>query len=268
MRSLVLGRARRTDGALLAGRVRRIGRRACLLRLHPADHWLVRVELLCASDPRRQWTQWIQLIVAGITFVLLAVFLRETRGTVILSRKAARLRKETGDDRYQCRADAERASLVTLVKVSLTRPLWFLITEPVVMALTAWISLSWGVMCVRLRCPQLTAQVGPARGARSRHERRLRLRHRPARSLLLLARYRRCPRRRDQLCPGAYLPRQVSDQGPGGSALRVARLRAVATCRSLHLRREPGARSLDWAAGRHDSGASAGEEDRADSSRS
>ena len=80
--------------------------------------------------------------------MLFVIFLRETRGTVILSRKAARLRKETGDDRYQCRADAERASLVTLVKVSLIRPLWFLATEPVVMALTAWISLSWGVMCV------------------------------------------------------------------------------------------------------------------------
>lgn len=33
------------------------------------------------------------------------------------------MRKETGDVRYQCKSDAERASLAILVKVSLTRPL-------------------------------------------------------------------------------------------------------------------------------------------------
>lgn len=33
------------------------------------------------------------------------------------------MRKETGDERYQCRSDAERASLAVLLKVSLTRPL-------------------------------------------------------------------------------------------------------------------------------------------------
>lgn len=94
----------------------------------------------------RQWIQWIQGIVGLVTMVLFLLFLRETRGTVILSRKAARLRKETGDERYQCKADAERASLMILVKVSLTRPLWFLISEPVVIALTAWISFAWAVM--------------------------------------------------------------------------------------------------------------------------
>ena len=38
-------------------------------------------------------------------------------GSVLLSRRAAKMRKDTGDPRYQCRADSERASLAVLIKV-------------------------------------------------------------------------------------------------------------------------------------------------------
>lgn len=62
-------------------------------------------------------------MVAGVLAVGIIFFTRETRGSVILSKRAKKLRKQTGDDRYQCRADAERASLAVLVKVSMTRPL-------------------------------------------------------------------------------------------------------------------------------------------------
>lgn len=79
-----------------------------------------------AGNPALQWRwiQYIQAIYTGAGFIVLLLFLKETRGSVLLSRKAAKLRKETGDSRYQARADAERASIPILIKNSLTRPLW------------------------------------------------------------------------------------------------------------------------------------------------
>ncbi|KAK0569354.1 hypothetical protein OC861_001068 [Tilletia horrida] len=82
-----------------------------------------------------RWIQWIT-----------AAWISETRGSVLLSRRAAKLRKETGDQRYRARAEEERASMATLIKTSLTRPLWLLVSEPVVLAFSLWIAFAWGIM--------------------------------------------------------------------------------------------------------------------------
>ena len=79
-----------------------------------------------------RWIQYIQIIISFVSFIVAAITLRETRGSVILSKRARRLREESGSERYHCKADAERASLWILVTRSLSRPLWFLVTEPVV----------------------------------------------------------------------------------------------------------------------------------------
>lgn len=43
--------------------------------------------------------------------------------SVLLSRKAKRKRKETGDSRYYAKADLERKSFVMVARVALLRPL-------------------------------------------------------------------------------------------------------------------------------------------------
>ncbi|KII86602.1 hypothetical protein PLICRDRAFT_260942 [Plicaturopsis crispa FD-325 SS-3] len=93
-----------------------------------------------------RWIQYIQAIAGAATFVLFCIFLRETRGSIVLSRRAAAMRKDTGSERWKCKADEERASLTVLIKVSLTRPLYFLATEPVVFFFSLWVSFVWGVM--------------------------------------------------------------------------------------------------------------------------
>jgi MFS family permease len=70
-----------------------------------------------------RWIQYIQAIYTGAGFIVLLLFLKETRGSVLLTRKAARLRKETGDERYRAKAEEERASIGILIKNSLSRPL-------------------------------------------------------------------------------------------------------------------------------------------------
>lgn len=97
-----------------------------------------------------RWIQYI-LIIMSVVLGLLVIFLtEETRGSVILSRRAAKLRSSTSDPRYQCRSDAERASLLILIKVSMSRPIYLLATEPVVFSFSLWVGLAWGIMFLTL----------------------------------------------------------------------------------------------------------------------
>jgi hypothetical protein len=49
--------------------------------------------------------------------------MKETRTTIVLTRLARKKRKETGDNRYQAKAEIEKESLITLIKISCTRPI-------------------------------------------------------------------------------------------------------------------------------------------------
>ena len=68
-----------------------------------------------------RWIQYIQAMLGGTTFILYLLFMRETRGSVILSKRAKLLREKTGDQRYQCKAEAERESLGILLRVRMSR---------------------------------------------------------------------------------------------------------------------------------------------------
>ncbi|SJX65825.1 related to multidrug resistant protein [Sporisorium reilianum f. sp. reilianum] len=108
-----------------------------------------------------RWIQYIQAIYTGFILVLLLLFLRETRGSIILTRRAARLRSTTGDQRYKARAELERASVSVLIQNSLTRPLVFLVKEPIVTFFSLWIAFTWGFMYMLLSSIGLiTAQHG------------------------------------------------------------------------------------------------------------
>ncbi|PWN52608.1 MFS general substrate transporter [Violaceomyces palustris] len=104
-----------------------------------------------------RWIQHIQCIYTAVGFVILAVFLKETRGTILLIRRARMLRKETGDQRYRARAEDETASIPTLIRNSLTRPIIYLFTEPIVTSFSLWIAFVWGFMYMLLESVGLVA---------------------------------------------------------------------------------------------------------------
>ncbi|KAJ6580957.1 MFS polyamine transporter [Mycena capillaripes] len=93
-----------------------------------------------------RWIQWIQMIICGVYSLIVPVVMRETRSSILLTRVAKRIRKETGDNRYRARIEDERASLTSLIFVSCTRPIHLLFTEPVVSAFSLWIGFLWGVL--------------------------------------------------------------------------------------------------------------------------
>jgi hypothetical protein len=105
--------------------------------------------------------------------IIVFFFFAETRGSVLLSRKAKALNKyytaledagypgvmmpssaSTSDPqkkvaqriRWKVLADEERSSIVTMLRISLLRPFTMLVTEPVVFFFSLWVSFSWGVL--------------------------------------------------------------------------------------------------------------------------
>ena len=69
-----------------------------------------------------RWTMWLMAIFGGFVSALAFVTLPETYPPVLLARKAARLRKETGDSEYLCQHDRESSSIGYVVRVYLIRP--------------------------------------------------------------------------------------------------------------------------------------------------
>lgn len=66
--------------------------------------------------------------------------------TVLLTRMAKRLRKETSNPLYRSPSELTRPPLSELIKISLTRPLHFLFTEPVVFAFSLYVGFVWGIL--------------------------------------------------------------------------------------------------------------------------
>jgi multidrug resistance protein len=115
-----------------------------------------------------RWVFYLQIITSGTMVALVTVFFKETRGSILVSRKAKRLNawyeqleeagcsgmEVIGEDghphcqriRWKVKSDEERASLGKMIAVSLYRPIHLLFTEPVVFWFSLWISFSWAVL--------------------------------------------------------------------------------------------------------------------------
>lgn len=99
--------------------------------------------------PSLGW-RWIfyltSLLIMGCHLPLIYFFVPETRHNVLLERKAAKLRKETGSDRFVSVHATEKKSLGAGLKVSLTRPFRFLFTEPITAFAATWNGFLYGLV--------------------------------------------------------------------------------------------------------------------------
>jgi MFS family permease len=92
-----------------------------------------------------RWIYYVQLIYNAALIPVFYLILKETRGDVILKNRAKKLRKETGRPIY-AESELNKPSVVRLLKVSFMRPTKMLLTEPVVIFFTLWISFAWGIL--------------------------------------------------------------------------------------------------------------------------
>lgn len=119
-----------------------------------------------------RWVYYHQIISLTLLFIVVCVFFKETRGSVLLSRKAKALneyfekfeqneqqQRRRQDDpekptpptrtarlRYKVEADENRSSLRHMLYLSLTLPFKLLATEPVVFFFSLWASFAWAVL--------------------------------------------------------------------------------------------------------------------------
>ncbi|KAI2627833.1 polyamine transporter 3 [Hypoxylon sp. NC1633] len=91
-----------------------------------------------------RWANWLALILAGVGTLCMTTP-KETYAPIILQQKAARLRKETNDERWWCRYDM-KLSKMALIKINLIRPFTFSFTEPILWFFNFWLSLVYGIL--------------------------------------------------------------------------------------------------------------------------
>ena len=110
-----------------------------------------------------RWVWYLQTIVCGVTILAQILFFGETRGNVLLSRKAKALnawyeeRESAGflglegltEDskrariRWKVKSNEERSGIFTMIRISLVRPFHLLFTESIVFWFSMWVSFAW-----------------------------------------------------------------------------------------------------------------------------
>ncbi|KAJ6126954.1 Major facilitator superfamily domain general substrate transporter [Penicillium sp. IBT 18751x] len=117
-----------------------------------------------------RWIYYSHAIVSAFFVVIIYFFFKETRGSVLLSRKAHKLNEyyeqleeaghvgvilsseESSDEkstrriRWKVKSDEQRDSLATMIRISVYRPFHMLFTEPVVFFFSVWVSFSWATL--------------------------------------------------------------------------------------------------------------------------
>jgi hypothetical protein len=78
------------------------------------------------------------------------LFLQETYAPVLLQRKAAKLRKETGENAYYTEFDNRNRSHRVVLGTALVRPFRMLTTQPIIMAIAAFMAFIYGLMYLML----------------------------------------------------------------------------------------------------------------------
>ncbi|EXJ88590.1 hypothetical protein A1O1_05520 [Capronia coronata CBS 617.96] len=93
-----------------------------------------------------RWTEWVALLSGGLILSLTFLFQPETYHPVILSWKAAHLRKITGDKRYYAAHELERTPLLTRLRIALPRPFEMAFREPVILLITLYMSVLYIIL--------------------------------------------------------------------------------------------------------------------------
>jgi len=93
------------------------------------------------------WVVWPLLFGAAVTWVLVFFLMPETSADALLSRRARRLRRKTGDSHFRSRGEErdDKVSLRQLAYSTLYRPLRMTFTEPVLFFSNLYIAYVYGI---------------------------------------------------------------------------------------------------------------------------
>ena len=92
-----------------------------------------------------RWAFWVLAIAAGVLAIPMAVALQESYAPVILERKVARLRKETGNELLRSKLDIG-LSPADYFKRGIIRPLKMLFKSPIINITSLYMAISYGYL--------------------------------------------------------------------------------------------------------------------------
>ncbi|KAJ7653075.1 major facilitator superfamily domain-containing protein [Mycena polygramma] len=92
-----------------------------------------------------RWIYWVLFIFIGFCFIL-TLFIPETLAPLLLQRKAAALRKSTGDEKYRSLAELDHTPFAETLRIALLRPLVILFTEPLVLFMSFYLSFVYSLL--------------------------------------------------------------------------------------------------------------------------
>ena len=103
-----------------------------------------------------RWTFWLSFIFASVVMIDLIFLVPETYTKALLERKARRLRKETGNDKFHSQSEIDKPTMYQLYRVSLLRHCllfhhanyrpWRMFLEPIVLLFSIYVALLYGIL--------------------------------------------------------------------------------------------------------------------------
>jgi MFS family permease len=93
-----------------------------------------------------RWTFYILLIWSGIAYIAVVLFVPETYAPALLEKKAARLRKETKDERYCASCEKPQMSIIRTIAHSCLAPIQLLTLEPMCIVLCTFSAVLLGIL--------------------------------------------------------------------------------------------------------------------------
>ncbi|KAF3764658.1 hypothetical protein M406DRAFT_62224 [Cryphonectria parasitica EP155] len=92
-----------------------------------------------------RWVFWVLVIIAGFVTVLMFLFMRETYAPVILQRRAARLRRETGNEMLRSKLDVGLSPRDYFGR-GIVRPMKLLLRTPIVSLFAVYMAVVYGYL--------------------------------------------------------------------------------------------------------------------------
>ena len=105
-----------------------------------------------------RWTMYISAIMGYVGTILTVVFLKETYSPLILVAKANRLRRTTKNWAIHAKQEEVEVDLHELLTNNFSRPIRLLVTEPIVLLMTIYMSFIYGLIYVFLSAYPLVFQ--------------------------------------------------------------------------------------------------------------
>ncbi|KAJ5919297.1 hypothetical protein N7466_010240 [Penicillium verhagenii] len=91
-----------------------------------------------------RWTNWLVLILSGISFVLMFL-VKETYTPALLRQRTKRRQQETGNYKWWCRYDHKEAGF-QILKTNMIRPLRMAVLEPICVFWNLYVGLAYAVL--------------------------------------------------------------------------------------------------------------------------